>query len=128
MIILVVTRVTWFFLLEMVIGLLVPITLLSIAKFRENVYGLCIAAVCTVLGFVANRLNVSVTSLERATEARYVPRWTEFSVTAMVIAIGVAAFVLAAKYLPVFGSGHAEAEERPIEKPVGAAVMRHSAA
>ena len=32
----------------------------------------------------------------------YVPKWTEFSVTLMIIAMGFALFGLAVKYLPIF--------------------------
>ena len=61
-----------------------------------------------VLGFITNRLNVSITGLESAAGMHYVPKWTEISVTGAIIAAGFALFGLAAKYLPIF-----PAEEHP---------------
>ena len=61
-----------------------------------------------VLGFITNRLNVSITGLESAAGMHYVPKWTEVAVTGAIIAAGFALFGLAAKYLPIF-----PAEEPP---------------
>jgi len=58
--------------------------------------------VLVVLGFITNRLNVSITGQESAAGLRYVPKWTEISVTLAMIAAGFALFGLAAKYLPIF--------------------------
>ena len=93
---------TWLFLVEVVVGLILPIAMLFTRRIRENQGGLYLAAVLTVLGFVANRLNVSITGLEGAAGMHYVPKWTEMAVTAMMIAAGFALFGLAAKYLPIF--------------------------
>ena len=100
---------TWLLLLEVVPGLLLPIALLFTRHVRESQGGLYLAAVLTVLGFITNRLNVSITGMEGAAGMHYVPKWTEMAVTAMIIAGGFALFGLATKYLPIFPaeSGHA---------------------
>jgi hypothetical protein len=62
--------------------------------------------VLTVLGFITNRLNVSITGLEHWVGKHYLPSWTEFSVTASMVAGGFALFGLAVKYLPIFEDEH----------------------
>ncbi len=91
-----------FFLLEIVPSVLAPLGLLLIPKVRESAQGLYLAAVLTLLGFVANRLNVTITGVENAVGGRYTPKWTEVVITAMFVALGFAIFGLAAKYLPIF--------------------------
>jgi Ni/Fe-hydrogenase subunit HybB-like protein len=91
-----------FFLLEIVLSVLAPLGLLLIPKVRESAQGLYLAAVLTLLGFVTNRLNVTITGVENAVGGRYAPKWTEVVITAMFAALGFAIFGLAAKYLPIF--------------------------
>ena len=68
---------------------------------RRNSGRLYGAAVLVVAGFVVNRLNVSITGLEGAQGGRYVPSVAEGIITLMLVAIGVAAFGLAVRFLPV---------------------------
>jgi Ni/Fe-hydrogenase subunit HybB-like protein len=91
-----------FFLLEMFLSIFAPLGLLLIPKIRESAQGLYLAAVLTLLGFVTNRLNVTITGVENAVGGRYTPKWTEVVITAMFVALGFAIFGLAAKYLPIF--------------------------
>jgi len=90
------------FLVEVVMGLVLPIALLASPRIRATSGGLYLCAVLVVLGFVTNRLNVSITGMEAAARVRYIPRWTELAVTASIIAAGFAIFALAVKYLPIF--------------------------
>ena len=76
--------------------------MLLVPKIRESAQGLYLAAVLTLLGFVTNRLNVTITGVESAVGARYAPKWTEVVITAMFVALGFAIFGLAARYLPIF--------------------------
>src|SRR5208337_1823257 len=91
-----------FFLLEIFLSVLIPLALLMFPKVRENAQGLYLVAVLTLLGFVTNRLNVTITGVENAVGARYAPKWTEVAITAMFVALGFAIFGLAARYLPIF--------------------------
>jgi Ni/Fe-hydrogenase subunit HybB-like protein len=91
-----------FFLLEIFLSVVAPLGLLLIPKVRESAQGLYLAAVLTLLGFVTNRLNVTITGVENAVGGRYTPKWTEVVITAMFVALGFAIFGLAAKYLPIF--------------------------
>jgi Ni/Fe-hydrogenase subunit HybB-like protein len=93
---------------ELLIGILVPIVLFSMRRILASRRGLFLAATCVVLGFVLNRMNVSVTAFEASTGVRYFPSWMEIAVTMMLVALGFIAFGLAAKHLPIFG---------PVKKP-----------
>jgi len=97
---------TYFFWLEIIMTAIAPILLLSIRKVRMSPGGLYFCAVLTVLGFITNRLNVSITGLEHWVGRHYLPSWTEFSVTASMVAGGFALFGLAVKYLPIFEDEH----------------------
>jgi Ni/Fe-hydrogenase subunit HybB-like protein len=94
--------------LELGLAVVAPLALLLQKRVRNSAGGLYGSAVLVVLGFVTNRLNVSITGMEASAGMRYVPRWTEISVTAAIVAAGFALFALAVKYLPIF-----PAEEHP---------------
>ncbi len=100
---------------EIVIGVLLPMILLINPRIRSSKRGLFYSAVLTVTGFVLNRMNVSITSLERYYNANYFPSWIEISVTLMIVALGFAAFALAAKNLAVFPEGAHEELPAPAE-------------
>ncbi len=90
-----------FFQLELAIGVILPMTLLALPAVRRNSGRLYGAALLVVAGFIANRLNVSITALEGAQGGHYVPALAEGVVTLMLVAIGIAAFGLAVRFLPV---------------------------
>jgi Ni/Fe-hydrogenase subunit HybB-like protein len=99
----------YLFWLEILLSIVAPLALLSQKKIRMTAQGLYLAAVLVVLGFITNRLNVSITGLESAAGMHYIPKWTEIAVTGAIIAAGFALFGLATKYLPIF-----PAEEHPV--------------
>jgi c(7)-type cytochrome triheme protein len=90
------------FLAEILLGVIAPIILLIIPRIRTNELGLFVSALMVVLGFIMNRLNVSITGIEAASGTRYFPSWTELSVTAMIVGVGFVLFGLAVRYLTVF--------------------------
>jgi Ni/Fe-hydrogenase subunit HybB-like protein len=96
------------FLVEIVLGVFLPVALLANPRVRETAGGLYLASVLVVLGFVTNRLNVSITGMEASAGIRYIPKWTEIAVTASIIAAGFAVFALAVKYLPIFPEAEGE--------------------
>ncbi|MDZ7363286.1 MAG: Ni/Fe-hydrogenase cytochrome b subunit [candidate division KSB1 bacterium] len=96
---------------EMGIGVLLPMILLAIPKVRLHKTGLFVSALLVVLGFVLNRMNVSLTGMEGWAKAGYFPSWMEIAVTMMIVALGFAAFTLAARYLPVFPKAEEEAKQ-----------------
>jgi Ni/Fe-hydrogenase subunit HybB-like protein len=93
---------TYLFWLEITLAVILPLILLSQRRVRSSAGGLYFSAVLVVLGFITNRMNVSITGFEGSTGVRYFPKWSELAVTGMIIAIGFALFGLAVKYLPIF--------------------------
>jgi Ni/Fe-hydrogenase subunit HybB-like protein len=90
------------FLGEFVLGVLLPIGVLAFPRVRRSKVGLVVGAAFAVLGFVMYRLNVSITGFERASGTHYVPSWMEMTVSIGLVAIGFAAFAVAARVLPIF--------------------------
>ena len=95
---------TYLFLLEVAL-FIVPMFLLFRRKVYSNASALYGCAVMVLLGFVANRLNVSVTGVEAGSGISYFPKWTEIAVTLFIVALGFAIFRFAVKYLPIFEGG-----------------------
>jgi Ni/Fe-hydrogenase subunit HybB-like protein len=95
---------TLMFHLEYLIGVLLPFGLLAIPRVRESARGLYISSLLAVLGFITNRLNVSITALEGTQGGHYVPALSEIIITLMLVAIGFGAFSLAVRYLNVYPS------------------------
>ncbi len=113
------------FLAEMLIGLVAPALLLAFPAIRKSQRGLFSAAILVVMGIVMNRLNVSITGMERSSGVSYVPSLTEVSVTLMIVGAGFLLFTLAAKYLPVFEHATEEPEAswpeaEPARRPLSA--------
>lgn len=118
---------TYLFWLEILLALLLPLILLVQRKIRNSAKGLYLSAVLVVLGFITNRMNVSITGFEGSTGVRYIPKWSELAVTGMIIAIGFAGFALAVKYLPIFPREEVALQKssEPSVVAVGA-VMEHA--
>jgi Ni/Fe-hydrogenase subunit HybB-like protein len=92
-----------FFLIgEILVGIIIPMVLCFFEKIRNNKRLLFLNALMVILGFVTNRLNVSITGMEANSGFVYVPSFMEVSITLCVVAIGFAIFALAVKYLNVF--------------------------
>ncbi len=106
------TPVSAMFLIEIVLGVALPMVLLASARFRESPRRLAIAQGMVVLGFIFHRLNVSVTAVEAATGRTYTPSVMEFMVSAGLVAVGMTVFLLACRYLPVFPEGAVADEEK----------------
>jgi Ni/Fe-hydrogenase subunit HybB-like protein len=98
-------------LLEFLLGVVLPTALLSSPRIRASPRGLVSGAFLAVLGFVVNRMNVSVPGMERAAGVRYLPSWMEVLVSLGLVAIGFAVFALAVRYLPIFPAEHRQTRE-----------------
>jgi ABC-type proline/glycine betaine transport system permease subunit len=68
---------------------------------RNNPQSLYWACALVVMGFMANRLNVSITGLQASSGVYYVPQWTEFAATLAVVTAAVMAFRYAVVYLDI---------------------------
>jgi len=92
----------YFLWLELALSFVIPITLLSFKKVRLSPGGLYLSSIICLFGFITNRLNVSLIGFETYVGHHYMPKWTEFSVTLMIVAMGFFLFALAVKHLPIF--------------------------
>jgi len=106
------------FLVEFVLGVLLPMSLLVVPRIRASARGLYAGSLLAVMGFVVNRLNVSLTGLEHAKGGHYIPSWAEVAITLMFVALGFAAFRWIVQRFPVYpaeedGSASAEHDVQP---------------
>jgi len=98
---------TWLFGLEIAL-LAVPAVLLFQRRVRWHPARLYGCAVMVIFGFIANRLNVSVTGMEAGSGTHYIPKWTEVAVTLSIIALGFAIFRVIARHFPIFDEHRSE--------------------
>ncbi len=91
-----------YFLIEVGLGVVLPILLFLTPRIRNNTAGLFLGAVFVLTGFVMNRLNVAITGMTASAGVEYIPSWMEVAVTASIVAAGIVIFRYAAKYLPIF--------------------------
>lgn len=80
------------FLLEMVIGVVIPIILLAKKHIRESVPGMVTAAVLMVIGVMLNRMNVVFTSMYQAMGGWYFPHWMELSISIGLVSLLIMAY------------------------------------
>ncbi len=90
------------FLIEVVLGIVVPFMMLLFRRVRTNKTGLFYSSVFVILGFIAHRLNTAITSMERWPDSMYLPSWQEVSITLGLVSFGFVAFSLVARYFKVF--------------------------
>jgi Ni/Fe-hydrogenase subunit HybB-like protein len=93
---------TYMYWMEVGIGVIIPFIMFSQKKVRMSPNGLFIGGTMVVVGFVMNRMNTAITSLEGWSGATYMPSLTEFMITMMIVTLGFTAFYLIAKHFPVF--------------------------
>jgi Ni/Fe-hydrogenase subunit HybB-like protein len=92
---------------ELGLGVVVPAILFAIRPLRRKPGVLFGGASSVVLfGVVLNRLNVGMIGLWPYTGYIYFPSWMEIVVTVTLVSLGVLAFGLAARYLPLFSDEH----------------------
>jgi Ni/Fe-hydrogenase subunit HybB-like protein len=113
----------YMFQLETMLGLVFPIVLLAIPRVRFSGRGLYLASVLVVMGFILNRLNVSITGFESAQGGRYMPAVSEVLITLMLVALGFGAFGLAVKYLNVYPDKEDTSEHTPAASPPARRVL-----
>jgi Ni/Fe-hydrogenase subunit HybB-like protein len=99
---------TYLLWLEVILGIVVPVILLSIRRIRISAQGLYYASVCTIMGFLLNRLNTSTTGFVASSGVNYFPSWMEISITLALVATGFFIFAMAVRYLPIFEHPHAD--------------------
>ncbi len=92
---------TAYFWLEIALFVVIPVVMFNnrwIMKRPEGAYWTCAVVIA---GFLTNRVNVSINSLERATNANYFPKWPEMAIVVMMITGTVLVFRWAVIYLDI---------------------------
>ncbi|MCK5195858.1 MAG: Ni/Fe-hydrogenase cytochrome b subunit [Desulfobulbaceae bacterium] len=93
------------YLLEMALGVVLPVLLLANRKVRTNMKGISSANWLVITGVLVNRMNVCIFSMQEYTTAKgagYFPSAMEFLVTLGIFSLGIFLFKMAAKHLPLF--------------------------
>ena len=90
------------FLVEVVIGVIVPMVMFMRKANREDNRMQLRGASLVIFGLVLNRFNVSMFGMEQADQVIYYPSIIESLVTIGIIAGHILFFVLLAKYFPIF--------------------------
>jgi Ni/Fe-hydrogenase subunit HybB-like protein len=93
---------TALFWLELGGGVILPTILFLLPAIRSSAMGLFWGALLVIAGVVLNRFDTSLIGVARPGGASYVPHIMEFIVTISIIAAGVFAYSLAARFLPLF--------------------------
>lgn len=101
---------TLLFWIEICLFVVAPIFLLSRASVRYNPHALYGTCSLVIMGFMANRLNVSITAFQTSSGLYYVPRWTEFALTLATVTAAVVAFHYAVVHLEILP------KSRPVTK------------
>jgi len=107
------------FLVEVGVGMLLPVLILAIRRLRSSPGWLFAAASLLVGGAILNRLNTSLMGFPTTWRLGYFPSWMEFAVTISLISGALLAFKLAVKYTAVFAA-HPSEPEAPALKRVPA--------
>jgi Ni/Fe-hydrogenase subunit HybB-like protein len=79
------TGMGYWYLLEMLGFVLLPMLLFFHSYRRQNISLVKVAAILTMLGVIMNRLNVTVIGFRFDAAIRYIPTWMELAVTIAVI-------------------------------------------
>lgn len=79
------TTLGYWYLLEMLGFVLLPMMLFFISYRKNNILLIKVASIITMLGIIINRLNVSVIGFRWDAATHYVPSWMEIVVTLAVI-------------------------------------------
>ncbi len=97
------------FLIDVLVGLMVPALILSSARARESMTSLFTAATLAVVGLVFNRLSVALLGMTMPGKAGYFPSIGELVITIAMVSAVVLLFTLSAKIFPVFTREEQEA-------------------
>ncbi len=94
---------------EIIIGVILPIILLSQSRIRQSAKGVFWGATLVVVGLVFNRFNVSMLALDMRPGFNYFPHWMEVAISVGLVADALLVTWLANRLLPIVE--HEEAVE-----------------
>ena len=97
------------YLLEMIIGIILPFVLLLMPNVRTRLNGIFCVNILVIMGTVLNRLNVGIISMAEYNSRigrDYFPSWMEILVTMAMVAFAIIGFKISVKYLNVLKLEH----------------------
>ncbi len=89
------------FVAELVIGVVVPLVLFGIPKYRNSSRGLFWGSASVLVGVLLNRSSVALLAEAAPAGTSYVPHWMELTIAIAAVAAGVLLFGLAVRLLPI---------------------------
>jgi len=105
------------FLLEILVSVLLPATLLAIPRVRASVAGLSICSILTVMGMIGYRFNVCIVGFARPQEMPYWPTWMELAVSLGIVALALLVFIFFVENFRVYPEEAGEEEGEPAAAP-----------
>lgn len=105
------TPMGYWFLLEMLGFVLVPMLLYFVSYRKNNITLIKVAAILTIVGVILNRLNISIIGFRWDAVVRYVPSWMEFVVAMTVIFTQIWIFRWVINRMPVLSDPPSWAKE-----------------
>jgi Ni/Fe-hydrogenase subunit HybB-like protein len=86
---------------ELVLGVVVPLVLFALPRFRHSRSGLIWGSAAALAGVALNRTNVALLAYQAPAGASYAPHWIEVTISVAAVAGGVLLFTLAVRFLPI---------------------------
>lgn len=111
------TGMGYWFLLEMLGFVLLPMMLFVYSYRTNNLLMIRVAAILTMAGVILNRLNVTVIGFRWDMAIRYIPSWMEFVVTLAVIFTEIWIFRWVINRMPVLRESPDWANEQELTNP-----------
>jgi Ni/Fe-hydrogenase subunit HybB-like protein len=105
---------TWesnLFIVEMLMSTVLPMVLFAVPRVRRSHTAVFLLSLCSVLGFVLNRINAAGLSQVWATKSFYFPAWTEFSISLGIVSACGLVFFFIQEHFPVDPEGLKAVEE-----------------
>ncbi|HWI54001.1 MAG TPA: Ni/Fe-hydrogenase cytochrome b subunit [Symbiobacteriaceae bacterium] len=104
-------KLTWFYWIEILVGVVTPIILLSFRAVRNNQRTLFFSALLVILGLMFNRFNIGLLAWNRpAWDPGYTPNWMEFALSIGVISGVILVYDFVARHMNLFSSEHHASE------------------
>ncbi len=97
------------YLLEMIIGIILPFVLLLSGNIRTRLNGIFCVNILVIMGTVLNRMNVGIFSMAEYNSVMgrdYFPSWMEIVLTMAMVAFAILGFKFCVKYLNVLKLEH----------------------
>jgi Ni/Fe-hydrogenase subunit HybB-like protein len=95
------TPMGYWFLLEMIGFVFIPMVLFYYSYRKRNLFMVRLAAILTMIGVIMNRLNVTVIGFRWDAAVHYIPSWMEIVVTLAVIFTEIWVFRWIIRRMPV---------------------------